>query len=75
MVSEVWCAKALLNTKFKNNTKLKKIILSWENNTKLKKKIILSWENNTKLQKNNTKLTDNTKLKKNNTKLKKMILS
>ena len=50
MVSEVWCAKALFNTKFKNNTKLKKIILSWENNTNL--------------QKNNTKLRDNTKLKK-----------
>ena len=53
----VWCAKALFNTKFQNNTKLKKIMLSLENNTKLKK-------NNTKLKKNNTKLRNNTKLKK-----------
>ena len=34
-------AKAFFNINFKNNTKLKKIILSSENNTKLKK-IILS---------------------------------
>ena len=37
MVSEVWCAKALFNTKFKNNTKLKKIIVSRKNNTKIRK--------------------------------------
>ena len=44
IIAQVWGAKALFNTKFKDNTKLKKIILSEENNTKLKK-------NNTKLRK------------------------
>ena len=41
--------QSAFNTKFKDNTKLKKIILSEENNTNLKR-------NNTKLKKNNTKL-------------------
>ena len=40
--AKVWPAKGLFNTKFKNNTKLKK------NNTKLR--------DNTKLKKSNTKL-------------------
>ena len=44
MASSVWQAKALSDTKFKNNTRLKKIILGWESNTKLK-------QNNTKLRK------------------------
>ena len=39
---ELWRAKTLFNSKFKNDTKLKK------NNTKFK--------NNTKMEKNNTKL-------------------
>ena len=37
-VVRVWRAKALYNTKFKNNTKSKKIIFNEENNTKFKKK-------------------------------------
>ena len=45
----LWRAKALFNTKFKNNTKLKKNNTKLRDNTKLKK-------NNTKLEKNNTKL-------------------
>ena len=39
-----WRAKTLSNTKFKNNTKLKKKITKLRDNTKLKK-------NNTKLRK------------------------
>ena len=46
---ELWRAKALFNTKFKNNAQLKKNDTKLRNNTKLKK-------NNTKLKKNNTKL-------------------
>ena len=40
--------QSAFNTKFKDNTKLKKIILREENTTNLKK-------NNSKLKKNNTK--------------------
>ena len=40
----MWRAKPLFHNKFKDNTMLKKVILSEENNTKLKK-------NNTKLRK------------------------
>ena len=34
----VWCTKALFNTNFKNNTKLKKNNTKLRDNTKLKKK-------------------------------------
>ena len=49
----LWRAKALFNTKFKNNTKLKK------NNTKLR--------DNTKLKKNNTKVRNNNHCLRNDT--------
>ena len=48
-VYRLWRAKALFNTNFKYNTKLKKNNIKLRDNTKLKR-------SNTKLEKNNTKL-------------------